>query len=146
MSSDSEGDVTGHDSDNSQQEEETLFLPAPDGMPDRWTFFFTGILSGVFGGALVAVSPWLAGALIFIGYGLTAVSLRSARNAFGRALRFGFAIAAALGAAVLLGDALAPKAAGQVIFLVGERHLLFPGFVLMPWILGLLRYAYACVR
>ncbi len=145
MSSDSEGDIGDYVGDNSHQEEGTLFLPSPDGRPDRWSFFFIGILSGMLGGALVVISPWLAGALIFIGYGLTAVSLRSVRHGFGRALRFGFAITAVLGVAVLLGDALAPKAAWRVISAIGERHLVFPGFVFMPWILGILRYFYSLV-
>ncbi len=142
MSSDSEGDITDYVTDNSHREEGTLFLPSPDGRPDRWTLFFCGILLGMFGGALVAISLWLAGALIFIGYGLTAFSLRSAQG-FGRALRFGFLIAAVLGAAVLLGDAVAPKSAWRVVSALAERHLVFPSFLFMPWILGTLRYAFA---
>ncbi len=145
MSSDSEGDITDYVTDNSHREEGTLFLPSPDGRPDRWTFFFSGILLGMFGGAIVPLSLWLAGVLIFIGYGLTAFSLRSAGK-FGRALRFGFLIAAALGAAILLGDAIAPKSAWRVVSAAAERHLIFPSFVLMPWILGILRYAFAWVR
>ena len=145
MSSDSESDITDYVSDNSPNEEGTLFLPSPDGRLDSWTLFFMGILAGLFGAALVPISLWLAGTLIFAGYGFTAVSLRRAGK-FGRALRFGFAITAILGAAVVLGDALTPKTAWQVIFLAGERHLIFPGFALMPWILGILRYGYALAR
>lgn len=146
MSSDSEREITDYVSDNSPNEEGTLFLPAPDSRVDSWTLYFMGILAGMFGAALVPISLWLAGTLIFIGYGLTAVSLRRAGNACGRALRFGFTITAVLGAAVVLGDALTPKTAWHVISVAGERHLIFPGFALMPWILGILRYIFALVR
>ncbi len=145
MSSDQEGDVVDYVSDNAQHEDGSLFLPAPDGRPDHLTFLFSGILLGMAGGALVPVSPWLAGVLILIGYGLTAYTLKN-KGALVRALRFGFAISAVLGAALLLGEILAPDAAWRAVSMAGERHLLFPGFVLMPWLLGILRYAYAIVR
>jgi len=146
MSSDREGDVIDYVSDNSEHEDGSLFLPAPDGGPDHWTIFFSGILLGIAGGALAPVSPWLAGALILVGYGLAAYTLKDTSSAFGRALRFGFVIPAVLGGALLLGEILTPDAAWRAVSALGERHLIFPGFALMPWLLGILRYAYALVR
>ena len=141
MSSNSESDLGDYIEDRSPHEEGTLFLPCPDERPDRRTFFFIGILCGMFGAAIVPLSLWLSGTLIFIGYGLTAFSLRSAVTAFGRALRFGFAVTAVLGAAIVLGDAWVPISAWRIMSAPAERHLFLAAFSLMPWILGLLRYA-----
>ena len=145
MSSDSDRNIVDYATDSSQHEEGTLFLPAPEGRPDPWTFFFFGILIGTVGGALTALSPLLAGAMILAGYGVTAVTLKGSRKRFGRALRFGFAISALLGGALLAGAILAPDVALHPI-LVRERHLIFLGFALMPWVLGVLRYLVALVR
>lgn len=142
MSSDSERDIGDYITDNSVTEEGTLFLPAPNGRPDSWSFFFGGILIGMAGGGLVTLAPWLGGSLILVGYGTTAFTLVGSRRRFGRALRFGFVIAALFGAVLLAGDIVATGPTWHVISAIGERHLFFPSFVLMPWVIGPFRYLY----
>lgn len=146
MSSESNGDVVDYVADQSAHEDGTLFLPCPETGPDRWSMFFIGILSGVAGGGLAPLSAWLAGALIGVGYGLAAFTLRNSCGRFGRAIRLGFLVPAILGAALLVGGLAAPHATGYAMSLTGHRPILFPSFALMPWILGLLRYAYTLVR
>ena len=146
MSSETDGDVVDYVTDQSAHEEGTLFLPCPDGKPDRWSIFFIGILCGIAGGALVPLSAWLSGAIICVGYGLAAFTLRNSCNRLGRSIRFGLVIAAILGAALFVGESLAPETVRRTMALAGNRPLIFPGFALMPWVLGIVRYAYALVR
>ena len=146
MSSDRESDAVDYVSDNAERDEETMFLPAPDARPDHGTFLFAGILAGLGGGALVPVSPWLAGGLIFIGYGLAALTFRGARGGIGSALRFGFGITAILGAALLLGEIAAPHAIWRLVSSPGDRPIIFPGFAVMPWFLAFLHYVYRLIR
>src|SRR5208337_5652269 len=97
--------------DETQNEDETPFFPVrPDSGPDGWSGFWGGILIGVAGGALVPLAPWLGGSLIFAGYGMTALSLRGSKSRFARALSFGFALLAFVGAAMLLGQIVFPNA------------------------------------
>ncbi len=149
MSSDPRGDfpeyVTGESDQNPDHEEGTLFLPTPEGHRDPWAPFYAGILTGLAGSALVVVSPWLGGALIAIGYGLTALALRGSANRFAKALRLGFALVALLGAALIAADMALSPALRHFIDMAGNRHLVFPGFALMPWVLGVLRYLYAVI-
>lgn len=145
MSSETDGDVVDYVTDQSGQEGGTLFLPCPDGKPDRWSIFFIGILSGIAGAALVPLSLWLSGTIICVGYGLAAFTLRDSCSRLGRAIRFGLLIPAILGAALVLGETLAPETVRRAMSLTGDRPLIFPSFVLMPWILGVLRYAYTLI-
>jgi hypothetical protein len=146
MSSETDGDVVDYVNDQSGNEEGTLFLPCPDGKPDRWSIFFIGILFGIAGAALVPLSLWLAGAIICVGYGLSAFTLRDSCGRLGRAIRFGLLIPAILGAALVLGEMVAPETVRRALALAGDRPIIFPSFALMPWILGMLRYAYSLMR
>ena len=114
--------------------------------PDNWTAFYIGILIGLAGGALAPLAPWLSGVLILAGYGITALTLKRTGSRFIRALRFGFGTAALAGAVVLAGEILYPQAAWRFIEIAGERSLIFVSVAVTPWILGLLRYAYAVTR
>jgi hypothetical protein len=145
MSSDPERDIGDYVTDNSQHEEGSLFLPAPEGNSDPWALFFAGILMGLAGGVLVPVSAWVAGALIVIGYGLTALSLKGSARRFARALCFGFAITAVLGAALFAGEIAAPAAFRRLISVPANLHLIFAVFALMPWALGLLKFVHALI-
>ncbi|MGA8771411.1 MAG: hypothetical protein WB610_13700, partial [Rhodomicrobium sp.] len=92
-------DVIEYFDDNSEHEDETAFFPIrPDGPPDSWSFFWGGILIGLAGAGLVTLAHWLAGLLIFAGYGMTAASLRGSRTRFARPLGFGYALLACVGA------------------------------------------------
>ena len=102
MSSNSERDVGDYVTDNSREEEGTLFVPVPEGHRDPWMRLCAGILTGLAGAAIVTVSPWVAGALISIGYGLAALNLKGSANCCARALCFGFIVTALLGAALIL--------------------------------------------
>lgn len=130
--------------DDSHHEEGTLFLPTPDNHRDPWLPFYAGILTGLAGSALVAVS-WLGGALIAIGYGLSALKLRGRANRFAKALGFGFGVTAILGAALTAGEMAGLAAVRHFIVMAGDRHLVFPVFALMPWVLGVLKYLYAVI-
>jgi hypothetical protein len=132
--------------DNAQREDETLFIPVHENTPHSWTAFYTGILIGIAGGALASLAPWLSGVLIFAGYALTAFSLKRTGNRFIRALRFGFGVAALLGAIMLACEILFPKAAWHFIEMAGQRSLIFVSVVLTPWLLGLIRYVFALAR
>jgi hypothetical protein len=132
--------------DSTQHEDETLFIPVPESTPHNWTGFYCGILVGVAGGALAPLAPWLSGLLILAGYGLTAFTMKSASNRFIRALRFGFGIAALAGAIMLAGEILFPKAVWHFVGRAGERSLIFASAAAAPWLLALIRYAYALAR
>jgi hypothetical protein len=145
MSSNSDGDLPDYITDNSLNEDATLFLPATDGNRDPWTLFFWGILIALAGSVLVPVAPWLAGALIAIGYTLTACTLAGSKRRFARSLALGFTLAAVLGAGLVAVYIYAPKATWHFILVAGNRHLIFPSFALMPWVLGVLKYIHALI-
>jgi hypothetical protein len=147
MSSRSQRDFIDYIDDHSLHEDETPFIPVrPDGPPDSWSAFFGGTIIGISGGALVPFAPWLAGALVAIGYGMTAYTLGGSRNRFVRALRFGFAIPALIGAATVVGEALSPSTTWSIVKFLGDRHLIFCGLAAMPWVLTLLKYTYGFFR
>jgi hypothetical protein len=114
--------------------------------PDSWTAFYSGILIGLVGGALATLAPWLSGVLILVGYGLTALTLKSTGSRFIRALRFGFGVAALAGAIMLACEILYPTAAWRFIEMAGERSLIFVSVAVTPWMLGLIRYVYVMAR
>jgi hypothetical protein len=132
--------------EDTAHEDENLFIPLPESTPDSWTAFYVGILIGITGGALATLAPWLSGLLILAGYGLTASTLKSTASRFIRALRFGFALAALSGAVLLAGEVLFPKAIWHFLEVAGRRSLIFVSVLAAPWLLGLIRYAYALAR
>lgn len=132
--------------DTAHHEDETLFIPVPESAPDSWTAFYSGILIALGGGALASLAPWLSGLLVLAGYGLTALTLKSTGNRFIRALRFGFGIAALLGAVMLACEIMFPQAAWHFIEMAGKRSLIFASVALTPWLLGLIRYVFALAR
>ena len=147
MSSRPRRDIIDDLDDSSQNEDETLFLPVrPDSGPDSWSAFYGGILIGIVGGALVPHALWLGGALIFIGYGMTAYTLRGRLNRFVRALRFGFGFSALVGAAIVAGCVLFPKSTWSLVAFVAERHLIFIGTMAMPWAISLAKYVHTRLR
>jgi hypothetical protein len=146
MSSGSEPEFTDFITDESQQEEGSMFLPAPEPNSDPWMRLVLGIMAGLGGAALVTLSPWLSAALIAIGYGVAALNLRGSANRFGRALSLGFAVTALLGVLLAAGEATVPLAVQHVILEAGKHQLIFPSFALLPWVLAVLRYVYAAVR
>jgi asparagine N-glycosylation enzyme membrane subunit Stt3 len=132
--------------EDTTHENETLFIPVAESAPDSWTAFYSGILIGIAGGALAALAPWLSGLLILAGYGLTVSTLKNTGNRFIRALRFGFAIAALSGAVLLAGDVFFPKAVWHFLEAAGTRSPIFLSVLAAPWLLALIRYAYALAR
>ncbi|MGO9173355.1 MAG: hypothetical protein ACLP7P_15525 [Rhodomicrobium sp.] len=146
MSSGPDRDMIDYVEDTSQREDETLFLPVPEPGPDRWSAFYIGILVGIAGGGLVPLAPWLAGILVLTGYGLTAFTLRASTSRFARALFLGFVLSASVGAILIAGEIFVPQTAWNLIAALSERPLIFPGIAAMPWVIGILRYAYALVR
>ncbi len=146
MSSDLEHDAIDYAADAALREDDDLFFPVPSGrMPETWSAFYSGILIAILGGGIASLAPWLSGLLIFVGYSVTALTLRR-RARFVRALRFGFGIVALCGAALLAAEILFPKAAWQLIAMATQRSLIFMGVVFMPWILALIRYGFVLAR
>lgn len=143
MSSDPRVDFPEYVTGESHREEETLFFPTPENHGDMWMPFCAGILADFAGGALIAISPWLGGALTTIGYSVSALKLRGRRSRFAKALRFSSGITALLGAALATGAISAPVAVQHFVEMTVNRHLIFPFFALMPWVLGVLKYLYA---
>ncbi len=136
-------DVIEYFDDTSEDEDETPFVPVrPDGSPDGWSFFWGGILIGLAGAGLVTLAPWLAGSLIFVGYGMTALSLRGSRNGFGRALGFGYGLLAAVGAAMVLGVVFFPNVTGAVIGAAAAHHVIFISLATLAWPIALLKYVF----
>jgi hypothetical protein len=129
--------------DKSHREDETLFMPVPDGRPDHWTAFYTGILIGIVGGGILPLAPWLGGSLIFSGYGVTFLTLKRPRSRFARALRFGFAISALLGGLLLAVEVLFPKASWRLIEMASEQHVIFLSVAFVPWAAAIARYFHA---
>jgi len=141
MSSRQEPDLIDYIDDKSQHEDETAFLPVrPDGYPDSWSVFFLGVLFGIAGGALIPVSLWLGGTLVFGGYGATALTLAGTSNRVSRALRFGFGAFAALGALLVAGVIAYPGVTRSLVEAAEETHLIFLSIALVPWLLATLRY------
>ncbi len=136
-------DVIDYIDDNSQNEDETAFFPVrPDSMPDAWSGFLGGILIGLAGAALVVLAPWLGGSLIFVGYGMTALTLRGRRNRFARALGFGYALLAWAGAAMLLGEIFFPNVTASVVDAAASHHAVFISMATLAWPIALLKYIF----
>ncbi|MGA7327689.1 MAG: hypothetical protein WBX25_25150 [Rhodomicrobium sp.] len=139
-----EGDLIDYMYDDQPAEGATI-VPA-GAVPCNWTAFYCGLLIAAVGGILLSLAPWLAGALILVGYGLAAWTLWSAAKRFGRALCFGFSVSALLGSAILAGDIFFPAVTWSLISSVADHGLLLLPAVLMPWMLGLVRFAYLLIR
>jgi hypothetical protein len=146
MSSGPERDMIDYIDDNTHHEDETLFIPVPDGKPDNWSVFYLGILTGLVGAGLLPLAPWLAGVLIFVGSAVTAFTLKARSNRFARALRFGFVCSAAFGAAIVTAEVLFPREMWHAVKMGSERSLIFGSAAAMPWAICLLRYLYALAR
>jgi hypothetical protein len=139
-------DVIEYFDDNSEYEDETAFFPVrPDGPPDAWSFFWGGILIGLAGAGLVTLAPWLGGLLIFAGYGMTASSMRGSRTSFGRAIGFGYALLACVGAAILLGAVFFPNVTASVIAAVAAHHVIFISLATLAWPIALLKFVFGSV-
>jgi hypothetical protein len=138
-----EPDAIDYIDDDTQDEDVTLFLPVrPDSFLDGLSGFLGGILIGVSGGALAQIAPWLAGLLIFAGYGMAAYALGGGRSLFARALSFGFFVVALAGAAMAVGGVLFPRPTWAVVSAIAERHALFLSVALLAWPIGFARYLY----
>jgi hypothetical protein len=131
-----ERDVIDVFDDNSPQEDGTYFIPVPDGRPDKWTRFFCGLFMGIAGGALIPLGPWLGGALVLVGYGLVAHTIRGSSGRLGRGLCFGFAVSALVGALILAGSIFLPAMTSALIEFLGRHHAIFLGIIFMPWVAG----------
>ena len=143
MAARSPRDVIEYLDDTSQNEDETPFCPVrPDNSPDAWSYFWGGILIGLSGAALVTLAPWLAGSLIFAGYGMTALSLRGSHYGFLRALSFGYALLASLGAAMVLGQVFFPNSTASVIDAAAAHHVILISLATLAWPIALLRYLF----
>jgi hypothetical protein len=149
MSSTPEHDLVDYVTDDSLSEDGSLFLPTPAGPAggdaEAWIVPFLGFLGGLAGGALVPIAPWLGGALVVIGYGLAAFSMRGSTSCAGRAVRFGFVVTAILGVTLLAGMATKPLAILHLLSEAGERRLTFTSFALMPWAFAVLKLCYLLV-
>ncbi|MFT4078990.1 hypothetical protein [Rhodomicrobium lacus] len=136
-----EQDLIDYIDDKSQNEDETAFLPVrPDGYPDSWTVFFLGIFFAIAAGALIPVSPWLGGTLVFGGYGAAALTLTGTKNRVSRALRFGFAVFAVIGAVIVTGMIAWPTITRSMVDAAAETNLVFLSVALLPWLLATFRY------
>jgi hypothetical protein len=138
-----EPDAIDYFDDDTQDEDVTLFLPVrPDSFLDGASGFIGGVLIGVSGGALAPIAPWLAGLLIFAGYGMAAFALGGRRNLFARSLSFGFFVLALAGAAMALGGVLFPRPTWSILSAISERHALFLSVAALAWPIGFARYLY----
>lgn len=147
MSTRSPRDVIDYIDDTSYHEDETPFFPVhPDQGPDWLSAFWGGILIGLAGAGLVTLLPWLAGTLIFGGYGLTALSLRGSRNGFARALGFGYGLMAGVGAAMLFGEIFFPKATAWIIAAAAQHHVILLSLAALAWPIALVKYLFARFR
>jgi hypothetical protein len=136
-----ERDVIDYVDDETQDEDDTLFLPMrPNNASTGWGGFLGGALAGVAAGSLAPIAPWLAGLLVFAGYGVAAYALGGSRNRLARALSFGFGVMAAAGAAMALGGVFFPAATWSVISAIAERHAVFLSVAILPWPIGFVRY------
>ncbi len=143
MAARSPRDVIEYFDDISQNEDETPFCPVrPDSSPDSWSCFWGGILIGLSGAALVTLAPWLAGSLIFAGYGMTALSLRGSRFGFLRALGFGYALLAGVGAALVVGQVFFPNSTAAVIGAAAAHRVILISLATSAWPIALLKYLF----
>ena len=143
MAARSPRDIIEYFDDNSQDEDETAFFPVrPDSLPDDWSYFWGGILIGLAGAGLLTLAPWLGGLLIFAGYVMTALSLRGSRTGFARALSFGYALLACVGAAMLLGAVFFPNVTASVIAAAAAHHVIFISLATLAWPIALLKYMF----
>jgi hypothetical protein len=131
-------DVIDYFDDNAENEDETPFLPVrPEGdFLNPWSGFYGGLLIGLAGGGLATLAPWLAGLLIFAGYGMTALTLRRTRRRLFRALGLGFGVIALAGAAVVLGEVFFPLTTSVILAAAAARHMIFLSVVALPWAIG----------
>ena len=140
MAARSPRDLIDYVYEDSENEDGSLFLPVPsDSGTDEWSAFWGGLLIGLAGAGLVTLAPWLGGLLVFVGYGMTALSLRGSRSGFGQALRFGYGLLAFVGAAMLLGVIVFPNATASLIAAAAERHLIFISLATLAWPVALLK-------
>ncbi|MFZ1109592.1 MAG: hypothetical protein WAN43_14765 [Rhodomicrobium sp.] len=138
-----EHDAIDYIDDDTQDEDVTLFLPVrPDSAVDGASGFLGGVLAGVSGGALAQIVPWLAGLLIFAGYGMAACALGGSRSLFARSLSFGFTVLAVAGAAMALGGMFFPRQTWSILSAISERHALFLSVAALAWPIGFARYLY----
>ncbi len=144
MTAESSRDLIDYVDDNSQNEDETPFLPLrpDDGARDTWSGFLGGMLIGIAGGALVHLAPWLGGSLIFVGYGMAALTLAGSRRRFARALGLGFALMAFLGAAMVLGQIFFPYTTASLIAAAATHHIVFISIATLAWPIGFLKYLF----
>ena len=143
MSARSPRDVIDYIDDDSQNEDETPFCPVrTDSLPDSWSVFWCGILIGLAGAGLVTLAPWLAGSLIFLGYGMTALTLRGSHNGFARALGFGYGFLAFAGAAMVLGAVFFPKETASLIAAAAAHNNVFMSFATLAWPIALLKFLF----
>ncbi len=128
-------------------DDEGLFLPCPPPAgPNSWTVFWGGILTGLAGGAIAIVAPWLGGLLISGGYALTALTLSAPGNRFVRAIRFGYIVSAILGIAIAVAYVLDTPAMRRIFDFHGKQYLFFGCVLALPLVIGMLRYGYALAR
>lgn len=135
--------------DDTQDEDVTLFIPVrPDSFleGDAVSGFLGGVLIGVSGGALAQIAPWLAGILIFAGYGMASYALGGRRHRLARALSFGFFVLALGGAAMAVGGVLFPRPTWAVVSAIAERHALFLSVAALAWLIGFARYIHLLSR
>jgi hypothetical protein len=145
MSSNSDGNWPDYVNGNSFNDDPVPYVPGMDESRFYWTPLFWGIVTGLAGSALVPLSALLSGALIVAGYGLTTFALAGSERRFVRSLAIGFALAAFSGAGLFAAYIYAPEATWNFIVKAGNRHLLFPSFTLMPWVLGVFTYILALI-
>ncbi len=130
--------------DNTQDEDETLFIPVrPDGyVLDSWSGLFGGLLIGIAGGGLATLAPWLASSLVFAGFGMAAITLRRARTRLWRSLGFGFGVVALAGGAAFAGLFFFPVTTSAIFAAAAARHVIFISVAGLPWAIGLARYLF----
>jgi hypothetical protein len=139
-----ERDVIDYLDDDTLDEDRTPFIPVrPDRSPDGWAVFIVGALTGVAGGALLLVAPWLGGLAIALGYGAAALVLGGSRNGFARSFAFGFAVFALAGAAIALSHMFFPETAWPILSGIAEPRPLFFSTALAPWLAGFAKYLQA---
>ncbi len=84
--------------------------------------------------------------MIFGGYGATSYMLSRSHRRSARALSFGFAILAAVGAAMFLGRVFFPHTTWSIIASAAEHHVIFISVATLAWPIGLMRYLYRTSR
>lgn len=136
-------DLIDYLDDDTLDEDETPFIPVrPDSTPDVSYRFFCGLFAGIAGGALPTLAPWLAGLMIFAGYGVAGHALRGTRSRIARALGLGFNVVALAGSAMAVGGVLFPRTTWDVVSAIADRHILFLSVATLAWPIGFLKYIY----